>query len=81
MQSLRTRVAFLFPHMAMQGTTHDAIEDARTALMLYEKYKQLVRDGSFDEKLAEMYRWGSQHGWETVTLGQDGAPVAQPVQA
>ena len=61
-----------------QGTTHDAIEDARTALLLYERYKLLVREGTFDEKLAELYRWGNQHGWEPVVMDKDGKPMVAP---
>ena len=72
--SLRFLASYLIG-INIQGTTHDAIEDARTALLLYEKYIQLVREGTFDDKLAEMYRWGNQHGWEPVTLGKDGRPV------
>jgi PAB-dependent poly(A)-specific ribonuclease subunit 2 len=59
----------------LQATTHDAIEDARTALSLYEKYKQLQADGSFDTKLAEMYNWGKQYGWEPVTHDKEGRPI------
>ena len=61
--------------LSLQGTTHDAIEDARTALRLYEKYRQLVDAGTFSEKLTEMYSWGKQYGWEPVTLDKDGKPV------
>jgi hypothetical protein len=34
----------------------------------------LVREGTFDEKLAEMYRWGNEHGWEPVVLDKDLKP-------
>ena len=77
--SLRYLASYLLG-INIQGSTHDAIEDARTALLLYDKYKQLVRDGTFDEKLSEMYRWGNQYGWEPVVMGSDGKPKP-PVRA
>lgn len=72
--SLRFLASYLIG-INIQGTTHDAIEDARTALLLYTQYKKLVQEGTFDDKLAEMYRWGNQHGWEPVTMGSDGKPI------
>jgi PAB-dependent poly(A)-specific ribonuclease subunit 2 len=62
-------------HTSVQGTTHDAIEDARTALLLYRKYQELVADGTFDNKLTEVYQWGQAYGWEPVTLDAQGRPV------
>ncbi|GAX75051.1 hypothetical protein CEUSTIGMA_g2495.t1 [Chlamydomonas eustigma] len=71
--SLRFLASYLLG-INIQGGTHDAIEDARTALWLYQKYMQLQREGTFEQKLAEMYRWGNHHGWEPVSLGVDGQP-------
>lgn len=36
-------------------------------------YQKLQADGTFEAKLAEMYRWGQQFGWEPVTW-KDGRP-------
>ena len=48
-----------------------------------QKYKQLVSDGTFQETLLEMYRWGKQNGWDpaakriaTVTVSQSELSLA-----
>eukprot|EP00884_Botryococcus_braunii_P016716 jgi/Botrbrau1/3728/Bobra.0363s0013.1 len=48
----------------IQRGTHDAIEDAITALRLYEVYCKLRDEKKLQEKLLEMYRWGKLHGWD-----------------
>lgn len=45
----------------IQMDTHDSIEDARSALMLYKAYQDFEGRGEFDEKLDELYREGKQH--------------------
>eukprot|EP00798_Chlamydomonas_sp_ICE-L_P004951 gene4951-34729_t len=52
-----------------------SIQDAKTALGLYEVYLKLVADGTFQDKLKEIYRWGKMYGWEPVTLNKDGNPI------
>lgn len=42
----------------IQIDTHDSIEDARAALLLYEKYREYEEEGKFDELLEEIYREG-----------------------
>ena len=42
----------------IQTDTHDSIEDARSALRLYKTYYEFEEDGTFDEKLEELYREG-----------------------
>lgn len=42
----------------IQIDTHDSIEDARAALLLYEKYREYEEEGKFDEVLEEIYREG-----------------------
>lgn len=42
----------------IQTETHDSIEDARSALRLYKAYHKFEEDGTFDEKLEELYREG-----------------------
>ncbi|GBG65163.1 hypothetical protein CBR_g49959 [Chara braunii] len=66
--SLRFLASYLL-NLDIQKETHDSIEDARTALKLYEKYKQLVATGEFHNKLLEIYKYGRRHGWETVSDG------------
>ena len=42
----------------IQTETHDSIEDARSALRLYEAYHEYEENGTFDDKLEELYREG-----------------------
>lgn len=51
-------------HSAIQADTHDSIEDARTALQLYEEYNRLEAEGSWEDILEEVYTQGKQ----TVSL-------------
>ena len=44
--------------------THDSIEDARTALALYNKYVQLEAEGLVEETLQQLYDIGRDTGWE-----------------
>ena len=48
-------------HENIQTDTHDSIEDARSALMLYKAYEDLEEQGIVDEKLDELYREGRKH--------------------
>lgn len=45
----------------IQQETHDSIEDARSALLLYKSYQEMEEDHSFDEKLDELYRVGREN--------------------
>ncbi|EPQ58579.1 hypothetical protein GLOTRDRAFT_35919 [Gloeophyllum trabeum ATCC 11539] len=45
----------------IQTETHDSIEDARTALRLYKAYHRFEEEGTFDQKLEELYREGKKH--------------------
>ena len=58
--SLRFLTWFLLKEN-IQEDTHDSIEDARCALMLYKAYQKFEEQGVFDEKLEELYREGKQH--------------------
>lgn len=42
----------------IQAETHDSIEDAGSALRLYKAYHEFEENGTFDEKLEELYREG-----------------------
>lgn len=52
--------------------SHDSVEDARTALQLFERYNQLLAEGKWESTLEEIYREGgrlvSRDGVITATL-------------
>lgn len=45
----------------IQQETHDSIEDARSALLLYKAYQKFEEEHIFDEKLEELYRVGKEY--------------------
>lgn len=45
----------------IQLDTHDSIEDARSALLLYKTFQEYEEQGIFDEKLEELYRIGKEY--------------------
>lgn len=44
----------------IQQETHDSIEDARSALRLYNAFQTFEEQGIFDQKLEELYKEGRQ---------------------
>jgi len=69
-------------HENIQTDTHDSIEDARSALMLYKAYQDFEERKMFDEKLDELYRDGRKHNWKPpVSLRSDTASPAAPPPA
>eukprot|EP00891_Asterochloris_glomerata_P001838 jgi/Astpho2/1838/e_gw1.00038.395.1_t len=75
--SLRFLAAYLLG-IDIQQTTHDSIEDARTALQLYKVYLHLKNEGRFQENLLELYRYGKAHGWDPAAARKAGGQVAVP---
>jgi hypothetical protein len=56
----------------IQQETHDSIEDARSALLLYKAYQKFEEEHIFDEKLEELYRVGKEyvcHSWPYTGAG------------
>lgn len=74
--SLRFLASYVLK-MDIQRETHDSIEDARAAVLLLQEALRLQAAGTFQQRLAEMYAFGKEHGWGPVTWW-DGVPVAQP---
>lgn len=52
----------------IQSETHDSAEDARAALELYRKYKELESSGQLAETLKELYEVGTQLQWKVRKL-------------
>ena len=48
----------------IQSETHDSTEDARAALELYRKYKELENSGKLADSLKELYNVGNQLQWK-----------------
>ena len=48
----------------IQSETHDSVEDARAALNLYHKYKELQIRGTLADSLKELYSIGTQLSWK-----------------
>jgi PAB-dependent poly(A)-specific ribonuclease subunit 2 len=45
----------------IQQETHDSIEDARSALKLYNAFQAFEDEGILDQKLEELYKEGRQY--------------------
>jgi len=65
----RISLRFLAWHLLNQSMsnrmqdTHDSIEDARTALELYQKYLELVDEGSLEMAINQLYDIGRETQW------------------
>lgn len=60
----------------IQTGTHDSIEDARSALLLYKAFLEYEAQGIWDEKLEELYKEGKQLNWKPPPLPE--APATSP---
>lgn len=56
--------------LKIQSVTHDSIEDARTALQLYLRYREIELKGNVTATLKELYEVGERLQWQ-VPLGND----------
>ncbi|XP_051947344.1 PAN2-PAN3 deadenylation complex catalytic subunit PAN2 isoform X1 [Xyrauchen texanus] len=64
-------LAWYFLDLNIQSETHDSIEDARTALQLYRKYKELSRNGvqeEFRKVLKALYEKGRKQDWKVPDI-------------
>ncbi|KDO35609.1 hypothetical protein SPRG_00453 [Saprolegnia parasitica CBS 223.65] len=65
--ALRFLIVYLFKaHIQLE--THDSIEDARAALMLHNKYRDLMATQEFERTLMEIYAAGRQSRWKIADL-------------
>ena len=65
--SLRFLAAFLL-RKGIQGDTHDSVEDARYALLLYRKYVELKRSGeeALTRTIQAIYECGRRTNWKNA---------------
>lgn len=57
---------FLSKHLLqkqIQVVTHCSVEDAKAAMDLYELYKKLKQEGTFEETLQRIYQIGRSCNW------------------
>ena len=57
-------LAWYLLNQSVQVATHDSIEDARTALLLYQKYLELKEAGTLQDTLKDIYEKGNQLGFK-----------------
>ncbi|KAI0164180.1 PAB-dependent poly(A)-specific ribonuclease subunit PAN2 [Xylariaceae sp. FL1272] len=78
-QRLRKLSLQFLAHMVLkediQLTTHDSIEDARTALRLYRKYQEYSEAGILDTMLVEIYAKGANSNFKPPVRGGSGNMV------
>jgi hypothetical protein len=60
----------------VQVATHDSIEDARTALLLYQKYLELVAEDRLQETLQDIYHKGASLGFKPPHVAETVAPAS-----
>lgn len=56
--------------LKIQSVTHDSIEDARTALQLYQRYREIEVKDNVTATLKELYEVGERLQWQ-VPVGND----------
>ena len=57
-------LAWYLLDQSVQIATHDSIEDARTALLLYHKYLELKDAGTLEQTLKDIYDKGNALGFK-----------------
>ncbi|KAH9457495.1 hypothetical protein Pst134EA_021369 [Puccinia striiformis f. sp. tritici] len=75
--SLRLLSYLILRHDIQNAGTHDSIEDARTALQLYDIYRQLNNEGVWKDELENVYRKGKEMGWK-VPADKSRSPLPAP---
>ena len=57
-------LASYFLKTSIQDRTHDSIEDARCALLLFRVYEEFVKKGTLDEEINKLYAEGRKRNWK-----------------
>ncbi|KAI9283728.1 ubiquitin carboxyl-terminal hydrolase-domain-containing protein [Umbelopsis sp. AD052] len=65
-------LAWALLQLDIQQVTHNSIEDAKTALLLYKKYLELRENGTFGTVLEEIYEKGRKSNWLKATPKDSG---------
>ena len=73
--SLRFLVSRLLGNADFQSSEHDSVEDARAALALYAKWRELKRQGKLEETLEALYDYGRAHGFDPSANSSSGGGV------
>ena len=73
--SLRFLVSRLLGKADFQAGEHDSVEDARAALALYEKWRELKRAGTLEETIESLYEYGRSHGFDPSANSVSGGGV------
>ena len=58
----------------IQSGQHDSAEDACTALLLYERYRQLKAEGTIHSTINELYETGRRLGWKVPDVKLSESP-------
>ena len=59
-----TQLLSPFAGLRIQEGAHDSAEDARTALLLYRKYRELEARNAVAESLQQLYETGRSCSWQ-----------------
>ena len=70
-----TLVSRLLGNADFQSSEHDSVEDARAALALYAKWRELKRQGKLEETLEALYDYGRAHGFDPSANSSSGGGV------
>ncbi len=57
-------LAWFLLDLHVQRGVHDSCEDARTALLLYRKYKKLEASDQVSSMLGRLYETGRRYNWQ-----------------
>lgn len=73
-------LAWYLLRIEIQTVTHDSIEDARTALGLWGRYREFKEAGVLEAVLAEIYRVGREMGFKPPGRGGGGEGGGTPTK-